>query len=800
MEVCKSMSKFKEIMKILFGKDEKTDPESKKGGIAFVGDLSKLPMDGVLNSNIPNIPSSTNPNGTTVESNSVYGYSRILGDETELRLNQTDDKFTMFSQLSYNPDLEPFQHPLLRRVLRIDPDNVIHREALFESSPYLRTQTFDIIFKLIDVGWKYKTKETDTSVSEEGNLGKRDRLAEKVRELELEQMNRHEQSMRRSKSRIEENAVDKIQDEGETSDEYIKDTPLDKTKEDKRPDVYIEKWSDDLKIAVIRSLARALVVGSDFICRIKEDKDPEPFYQTFSVNDVHRAIFSDFRRIEEVYFNIRAFNNAKCKSRNPLNQGLFKLGFLTQYSEDESKPSDVNGYELQSTQGKNNRNTQNKQIYRECVVITPIFDMNVPFGRSAMYNEIITASQKLYLRFYEMLYIHKGGVDKNVVFPAASDEIRQKMMRYFSRGMLSLGFYTEMNVQADINVQTGIKFDNVPMPTLPFSEIDSHLNSDGILTQQGISGTAEGNNMSATASVTNDINDDEVVQTFQLYLHKVIKDINEVFFGADPDTYDVVFNRIPTDLIDRMQYRQQIYEKGRDLRERQLVEAAMRNQDENRENVKQESNSSYPDYYNEQNSAFIPHLEGRDPFMDFYIMSSNIMNNQRIQGLDEEIVNRGAVVMEQNSVSDDYITYRGNMFDSGTYAHRERDYDQYVTLTPDDIKRYCEKDEAGRTGYLDIDHSSQPMNLKLTEGVGYLKTVGYDSAKFQDITDFHLKKDVWEELGKPDSIKVSPRYVRKTTKGGGNDIGLIDCAVVVNTKPRTELSGLKSGASLKRKP
>ena len=70
-----------------------------------------------------------------------------LGGDREF-LNKPSVKGDSGARFLYNVDLEPFQHPLLRRFIVIDPDNLTHREMLFESSPYLRSHTTDLGFRV----------------------------------------------------------------------------------------------------------------------------------------------------------------------------------------------------------------------------------------------------------------------------------------------------------------------------------------------------------------------------------------------------------------------------------------------------------------------------------------------------------------------------------------------------------------------------------------------------------------------------------------------------------------------------
>ena len=63
-----------------------------------------------------------------------------------------------------------------------------------------------------------------------------------------------------------------------------------------------------------------------------------------------------------------------------------------------------------------------------------------------------------------------------------------------------------------------------------------------------------------------------------------------------------------------------------------------------------------------------------------------------------------------------------------------------------------------------------------------------------DITEFYVRKNAWEKLGKPFKIEVSPTYSRKALLNGGNEISVLSCDITDKTIPRTRLTGLKSEA------
>ena len=635
-------------------------------------------------------------------------------------------------RLLYNIDLEPFQHPLLKRFISIDPDNLVHREMLFESSPYLRVHSHDIVWELVKAGWKYVKKRIGQAVNEEKDIAKKD-LSETI------------------------NAA--------------------------------PPWPDELKTSLIRAFSAALVIGSAFITIEQDPYTRRYYFQVYTPNNVFRAFLNDYRRITEIYFTITPLNINSCKAKDPTTQNQFKLGYLTQFSE------------LDSSVASTEVSAHNVTIHKKCVVLMPEFDMLQPYGRSVLYSEIITAISKLYIRFYEMLYLHKGGVDKNIVIPTARPDIKAALLRSFSRGVLNLGWIMEMEQDKELNSSNAVKFDNVQMPNLPFDIVNAHLNEDGILSQQGISGSSEANNLSGVASEVNDINDNNTIKLYQAYLVQIIKDINQTFYHVDPNSYDIVFNTLGSELS---------LDKNQNPNPNQNPN---QNPNPNKKNItpdsnKQSDNSPMGNKASNTNILDNAQIESNaayyDPLPQFFSLAESLyrFNYDDIAALERsnpDVVSKHTVRIECNSVNDDFVSFKGNMFVAGTYKYPERDSDQYITLTPADIKRYCERDPAGRTGYLDIDHGTGIYENRLKEGIGYFTTVSYDDKKFCDVTEFQIKRDVWEEWGKPQRIEVSPRFVRRSVPNGGNEIAIIDCTVVRSSIARSKLTGLDTSADIIKK-
>lgn len=515
-------------------------------------------------------------------------------------------------------------------------------------------------------------------------------------------------------------------------------------------------WDDQLKLFVVDGVSLSLVTGSTFLMILDSENRR---YQLFTPQDVYKCYYNENRDITEVYFKIDIPVHAKAIPEDPkavTSAGYF-IGALTQFAEDDERE---------------NRLMKGKKIYKNCIMFIPKPDLKEIYGIPFLFNEVIITIQKMYLRFYQMLYLHKGGLNRMLFMPPAKPEIKQSLERAMKRGFINLGEIIFMDMNDQLNAQNAIKYQETPTPIIPFEQIEYSINSEANMSQQNITGSAEGNTLSGTAGIVSGINDSVTIKDYQMFMTRAIKDVNHILFDIDPNTYTITYNKIET--------------------EKQLNKIITKEVDPKTEEEKYESHSTNGVKY-------------FDPIASFFDLANKMGPNSIYQidpGLDR-VLNAPEIAfhereMIQHSIGDQFVDFKVNLFKAGTYKYPEREFDNYVTYTKEDIKKFTMRDLAGRTGYLDIDHQSKISETMINEGIGWWETIGFDEKEEKDITMVHLRKQIWEAIGKPQKIKVSPRFVKKVGPNG-TDIAVIDVAVLLNTTPRSELTGLKTEGEIIKK-
>lgn len=473
-------------------------------------------------------------------------------------------------------------------------------------------------------------------------------------------------------------------------------------------------WSNDLKRAFIDATAKALVIDTTYIVKFSDDT-----FKVFTHNDEYRIFANNNRKITEAYFSFPGFDNFYHEDTGNAFANTY-VGVLTQYTDDKIRE---NRYKMLIDDPD--------EIYRDAIVIQPIPSVRNPHGEVYLYRECQTASEKIHLRFYELLYIHKGGVNITTVIPTGqTQDIKDNAVIQARRGMLSRG--TVMEIQSGHPINDVMMLVQTPIPDLKFDTVNSHLSEDAKLTKQKIEGSAESGALGGQSPIINKIQDEETKESLLLIMEKVIKDVNQVFFNLNPKSYRVEFNKPKIETMEENEMNDSIKEK---------------------DNMNEFANQ----YFDSEEYEFM------SPDVEIYA----------------------------HSINDEFVTYEGNMLQAGTYFYPEKNKSE--VFTKEDIKRLCERDV--KTGYLEFNHSFKENVVGINEGIGYFEIIGYDDLQGKDITRFHIKKKIAEEHELKDKIKVSPYFFNRNRRYGGKDIFIKNCAVVTEGKPRADLTpGLDTSA------
>ena len=299
------------------------------------------------------------------------------------------------------------------------------------------------------------------------------------------------------------------------------------------------------------------------------------------------------------------------------------------------------------------------------------------------------------------------------------------------------------------------------------------ISEDAQLTKQGVEGAAETGALGGQAPQVNKEQDDKQLDSLQYICERIIRDINYVFFDKEPWTFKDLGN-------------------GRKKRE-----------------------PAYRVVFREPAPELPTPGEERDAGIQDQEMANTTRDSydQQISGMEAERKKRkgGAVAHSYtyergedlealaHSVTDEFVTFQGNLFHAGVYLYPKKG--KYEVFTKKDIKTLTNRNV--KSGYLEIDHSFDFHGVGLQEGVGYYEINGYNDDKGEDITLFHVKKPVYNELKKQGHVKInskgkeylkfSPFFHRKNINGLKH-IFCKNAAIVTKGKPRAELSGHTTNA------
>lgn len=639
--------------------------------------------------------------------------SQLYGTSTLVRTVKEETRRAQSTNTRYNADLDPCQHPIFKS-RATDISDPYFREKLFKASPFLRVHTVDLLEDIMKNGWKMVNNGVDIDKLRELNkmdVTKKiadDAIAHSV--MPIAEAIQHE--------------IDGMKVSGELDYDPAED------ENNLHPQSRDAEWSYNLQRAFIDAFAKSMVIDSGFITRFDHESAlvDEPYsYKVFTRNNVYRIYGNKQREITEVYFQYPSSSNFYYEEENMPFETQY-VGFLTQYSKvDKREPS------IHMKRGfEKTRLWDDKEITRNCIVIQPVPCIEDPYGQPYLYREEQTALEKLYLRFYEMLFLYKGGTNKTVAFQdGASKTLKDYIVRETGRGIQSRG--TVISSTASTKPVGDMVFvAESQIPDLKFDTINSHLSEDAQLTKQGVEGEAASGALGGQAPVINKSEDKDVKEALYPIIEQYIKHINYVFFDIDPLSYKVYF-KSEYDPIDK-----------------------------DRLSILQSANQNKQIQQDKQQKP------------------ENPIDNSWMWG--------NPIDIEAHSIVDDFDVYVGNMFKAGTYEYPEKGYAR--TYSADDIKRLTQRNV--REGYLEIDHSMNDVGVGLSEGIGYYRIEGYDEKNQSDVTKFYINKK-YSHLVDPKLIKVSPFFHVSESKGK-KEIFVKNCAIVKTGIPRGELTGLKTEA------
>jgi len=393
----------------------------------------------------------------------------------------------------YNPDIIPYQDPVLRKHGALDIENPVIREEIYETSEFLKKHSKDITWRIMARGFSFYKRGEKCPACDNGTVDI---------------------------------------DPGLCTCKSI----------DTMPDL-----TPELKQNIIEAFSRGLSIDTAFLVRWGNGK-----YVWFTRNDIWNDYVygtKRYRDIEEVYLHYDRLDNIILDENtyHPI------VGFLTQHSKVDSRPARQAVLEITETQ---NTELADK-VYRDCVVIQPLPNVRSVFGEPALKVEVDTSSQKKSLRTLEFAYLHMGGSKRTVVAPSGTeDKVKDVIIKDIIRGIHSKGAYIEADMTAGTNINDMLIVADNPVQTLPFDVVDSHINADAQLSKQKIEGAAPSGALGGQAPKIDMTMDEEQLDSYYFMFEQVLRDVYDVFFGipgyeeeelslGEGDKKRKIINRVP---------------------------------------------------------------------------------------------------------------------------------------------------------------------------------------------------------------------------------------------------------------
>jgi len=439
-------------------------------------------------------------------------------------LNETSDfyKEVRSGETTFNVDLQPLQGPPLFNGW-VDSMNPFHRERVYQYSPYLRQVTVEPILELVKEGWTYESLEE--AEEEEGPDGAE--LPEDVKPVlpkgdKVLQPKGKEKPKEGEEKSLEKDPLVKpkskpVEEKNWQHREGLLDSLEDCSE--------IPEWSENLGTEAAEATGLGMAVDTSFLL-IMEDAllDDEYVFIPVSRNYLFngKAIGNENRQIKKINIVFPDLPDLTDEDGKPFTEKTET--FLTQY-----------------TNGDNDITA---------VVIQPLKSQQSPFGRPYALREMQTALEKMYLRFYELLYVHKGGVlSEGYVLPNnVSETVVNLTKAEMKRGMLGHGYV--ITVPKSIKLSDSFSHTATQMQKMDtvFDKISTHINEDSILSKNKVGGET-GSGFAGLQPVQASQDDKVVRDKCGLVFEKVIKDINYALYGIDPRSYKVAYTDPQNELM-----------------------------------------------------------------------------------------------------------------------------------------------------------------------------------------------------------------------------------------------------------
>jgi hypothetical protein len=672
----------------------------------------------------------------------------------------------------YNPDLDPWQSPVLQLSNTSIKSRRV-REEVFRYSEFIQKQTTRIIYDIVMRGWRITRKTGKTTTDEEG---------EEIEEIE----------------------------------------PV-------KPDEF-PTFPNDLLLAIIESVSKAVFIDTAYIALFGQD------YRVFTSNDVFRPYGDAKRIPTEVYFwypqdEAMLYEGSDKEYRsNERHYPNEKVGFLLQDCPDVKRKRRTFSSTINlSTQGERSiefkyegRSTkQNDDIFRECVQVTPLKSVKSVYGESLLMRQGHMALGLIYVEFLSVLRMFKGGKDRFLIYPTdAAKTYKDIMKREVRRGMLTRG--TAVGYSGGKPNEVFMIEESV-IPELKDEEVRKILTSSSLVSRQLTEGTPESGALGGSAPEASERIDEHTKSQYYLTLEEAIRNCYWVFYGIpryehETDEYTKNKKTGKTEEIKKGQVIKQkkVEEQKKVVGPRYEPAYIIEFFVPDLENPEEENLDNPGDQDQTGNNATDNKKNNNNEKPKSDMKQANSKNPLLIGEIRaKKALSKNCFFQKhsnQNVNGKDYVVYRGNIFNTGEYKYPDRGdgVGSYsVNYTVSDIKELTENPVNIKD--LEFKHTNDHLSTGLGDNnYGFIKIIGFDNINNTDITDIYIEESknqklINEGVIKQDDdgnyhVKLSPYFVRRPRAEGGQKLLVLNTAIVDprNDEPLSESSGLgKTSAKTK---
>jgi hypothetical protein len=315
-------------------------------------------------------------------------------------------------------------------------------------------------------------------------------------------------------------------------------------------------------------------------------------------------------------------------------------------------------------------------IGKDCVFFVPLPTVNSPFGKSLLYPVWTAGVGKDYARLLHINFAFKGGIlSKYYRMPSTMDSaVKANVEAEAKKGMLSESvIITHPPGLSPENMDKMFTHEEVNGNDINWDELNSILSQDTPFPKSYIEGAVESGALGGSAPEMDMEKEQEVTGYYFHYLNKLVKMINETFYGVTDQDYLVVpyqANQSPTQDAAKPGNEDQSLVDGKD--------------------------DSEPD---------------------------NNSNQLKPSEVDEERTKTKRTFKFNSITADGLFEYDAVLLP----IESDVQYDGHTeNVTLETVKEYVDDPLSVKEGYVNEEHPDNPADVSRDEAIGKYKITGYD--------------------------------------------------------------------------